>query len=240
MEKKKQGSAMVLAVLMLAFFMTLSLNMYFLADNKAQRAKARSELSGVVGDIDFSSTLGYYEIYLASEYITDGFLTSPDTATTKVGIAIPSYIEYFASIVNGTMEHTAGSSVTASAIFTSTSAIESIDISKFGELWYNAGRSIGGYSLLEIKNSEITTSSPFATTSAFILAVFPVKTVGEETSITSKYTKNISFPSATGLKASNFEIRAERLTGIKYVSDTEYTIISDSIESVEVINKGNN
>jgi hypothetical protein len=50
MDKKKQGSAMVLAVLMLAFFMTLSLNMYFLADNKAQRAKARSELSGVVWD----------------------------------------------------------------------------------------------------------------------------------------------------------------------------------------------
>ena len=243
MDNKKQASAMVLAVLILAFFMTLSLNMYFLADNKAQRAKVRSELSDIVGDIDFSSTLGYYEVYLASEYITKGFVTSPDTATTSVGIAIPSYIEYFASMVSGTIEYTSGSSITASAILTNPLVADFedrewvVDNSKFSELWYVSGRGIGGYTLEEIKKADGTTVGVFSTKANFISAVFTTHTVGEETTITSIYTKDISFPAATELEASNFEIRAERLTGVKYVSAAEYTIVSDRIKSIEVINK---
>lgn len=243
MDKKTQASAMVLAVLILAFFMTLSLNMYFLADNKAQRAKARSELSDVVGDIDFSSTLGYYEVYLASEYITKGFVTSPDAVTTSVGIAIPSYIEYFSSMVSGTIEYTSGSSITASAILTNPFVANfedrewTIDNSKFSELWYVAGRGIGGYALEEIKKADGTTVGAFSTKANFISNIFTTHTVGEETNISSIYAKNIVFPSATDLEESVFEVRAERLTGIKYVSSAEYTIISDRIKSIEVINR---
>lgn len=73
---KKKGSAMVLAILLLAFFMALSLNMWFISQKKAQRAGDKIVGNSVLTDIDGSSTLGYYEFYLATEYMTKGFVTT--------------------------------------------------------------------------------------------------------------------------------------------------------------------
>ena len=73
---KKKGSAMILAILLLAFFMALSLNMWFISQKKAQRAGDKIIGNSVLTDIDGSSTLGYYEFYLATEYMTKGFVTT--------------------------------------------------------------------------------------------------------------------------------------------------------------------
>lgn len=73
---KKKGSAMILAILLLAFFMALSLNMWFISQKKAQRAGDKIIGNSVLTDIDGSSTLGYYEFYIATEYMTKGFVTT--------------------------------------------------------------------------------------------------------------------------------------------------------------------
>lgn len=73
---KKKGSAMVLAILLLAFFMALSLNMWFISQKKAQRAGDKIIGNSVLTDIDGSSTLGYYEFFLATEYMAKGFVTT--------------------------------------------------------------------------------------------------------------------------------------------------------------------
>lgn len=81
---KKKGSAMVLAILLLAFFMALSLNMWFISQKKAQRAGDKIIGNSVLTDIDGSSTLGYYEFYIATEYMTKGFVTT-GTYTVPTG-----------------------------------------------------------------------------------------------------------------------------------------------------------
>lgn len=245
--KKKQGSAMVLAVLMLAFFMTLSLNMYFLAENKAKRAQSRSEFISVVGDIDSSSTLGYYELYLASEYIIKGFITSPDVVTTRVGIAIPSYIEYFSSYVSGDLEYNPGASITASAILTAGTGINdrewSVVPENLKELWYSGSqKSIGGYSfdkLEDLGTGSIYDSDDFSDASNFAYQLIPAGSTNA--SIVSNYSKDITFPEDTALNIlkNQFEIIVERRTDIKS-SGSAFEIVLDRINSIEVINKGNN
>ncbi len=88
---KKKGSAMVLAILLLAFFMALSLNMWFISQKKAQRAGDKIVGNSVLTDIDGSSTLGYYEFYLATEYMTKGFVTFISTGTYTVPTSTTTY-----------------------------------------------------------------------------------------------------------------------------------------------------
>ena len=66
--KKQQGSALILAILLLAFFMALSLNMLTISRAKAQRAGDTVIGNKVLSDSDSASTLGYYEYNLALEY----------------------------------------------------------------------------------------------------------------------------------------------------------------------------
>lgn len=97
---KKQGSAMVLAILLLSFFMALSLNMWYISQKKAQRAGDIVIGNRVLTDIDSSSTLGYYEFYLATEYMVNGFVTSPSSYTLLT------------TTTNATMNYTSGTAFT--------------------------------------------------------------------------------------------------------------------------------
>jgi len=75
---KKKGSSMVFTVLMLAFFLALSLNIYFLARKKAERASIKVQGEVVTNNIDIASSLGYQELLLAEEFVRIGFLYDKD------------------------------------------------------------------------------------------------------------------------------------------------------------------
>lgn len=78
MKKKENASAIVLAILMLAFFMALSLNMYYLTKKKGEKAAAKARGVEVTGEIDRGSSLGYYELFLADQYVSNGFFLDKD------------------------------------------------------------------------------------------------------------------------------------------------------------------
>ena len=71
---KKKGSALVFSVLMLAFFLALSLNIYFLARKKAERAGVKVRGEKTTNNIDIASSLGYQELFLAQNFVRLGFL----------------------------------------------------------------------------------------------------------------------------------------------------------------------
>ena len=244
---KKQGSAMVLAILLLSFFMALSLNMWYISQKKAQRAGDIVIGNRVLTDIDSSSTLGYYEFYLATEYMVNGFVTSPSsytlsTATTNAtitytsgtaftttyeGISLENERQYF-----GAYLYTSGS-----ALSTSANAIlkkEVIENSKLKsrewetvgvtgaaikELWESTPntKSIGGYKIVSING--ISYSSPYTLPSA-------------TTDILIVYEKEIYFNSnnKNKNKSISYIIKVER----KIKTDSSGDIDSDSIENITV------
>lgn len=74
MNKKEgeQGSAIILAILLLAFFMALSMNMFFIAREKSKNAGVKAAGVRVLSNIDGGASVGYYELALASNYVTEG------------------------------------------------------------------------------------------------------------------------------------------------------------------------
>lgn len=98
--KKNKGSAMVLSILLLAFFMALSLNMFYITMKKGQRAGFKVKGQTVFSGIDESTTVGYHELYLAGELVNIGslfdashpaitgngsYFTDPASYTTEAG-----------------------------------------------------------------------------------------------------------------------------------------------------------
>ena len=84
---KRKGSALVFSVLILSFFLALSLNLYFIARKKAESAGVKLKGERVTNNIDMASSLGYQELYLAENFVRLGF---PYDKTTHSG-AIDMY-----------------------------------------------------------------------------------------------------------------------------------------------------
>lgn len=225
--KKEKASAMVMAVLILAFFMTLSLNMYFLAGNKAERATFRSEGTTIMGDMDASTTLGYYELFVASEYITKGFIIN--FGTTHSGIRLPSYIEYFAHKLDSTTGNAIiTNNITSPAIAREWSVIDG----NLKELWHGGGEtSIGGYKFKYFKKNKND-----LITYLDITAIIPSGTSGTAFAI---YNKTVIFPSdsALNLEKSEFEIEVTRNSTFSVNASIISDITSDKIEEIKVIKK---
>ncbi len=96
MKNKENASAIVLAILMLAFFMALSLNMYYLTQKKGERAAAKAEGVAVTGQIDGGSSLGYYELFMADQYVSKGYFldkTHPNVASKNYDNGTYAYTE---------------------------------------------------------------------------------------------------------------------------------------------------
>ncbi len=62
----EKGSAIILAILLLAFFMALTMSMYFLAEKKAEMAGLKSRGTKELASIDSGTSIAYYEMGLAS------------------------------------------------------------------------------------------------------------------------------------------------------------------------------
>lgn len=252
---KKQGSAMVLAILLLSFFMALSLNMWYISQKKAQRAGDIVIGNRELTDIDSSSTLGYYEFYLATEYMVNGFVTSPSS--------------YTLTTTNGTMNYTSGTAFTTtyeginlenerqyfgayldtsgSALSTSSNAIlkeevienhklksrnwatkaDGITGSAITELWYDTNeKSVGGYEI----TSLIVGVTP-VTTNNFKVVVGA--TSGTEVDVATIYEKTIHFPGTTKNESITYKVEVTRNSTINKTS-SPYSIVEDSIENITV------
>lgn len=245
---KEQGSAMVLAVLILAFFMTLSLNMYFLAEKKAQRAGVKSEGTVILSDIDASSTLGYYELFLASEYLTKGFYNNMSKTdfegwiagtnlTTPIGIKINNPSHYFSNFVSGTIAGTTGTGVITTQAGINLVETREWDVvdNNLEELWEDYDKkSIGGYKIsgLEIAGAAFAfplTYTNFAADALQLTVATPTKQV------ITVYEKVIVFPTNGGInEKSEFHIKVTRKNTLG-TSGSSYKINFDRIETIEVI-----
>ena len=82
MDKKKRGSALILAILILSFFMALTMNMYYMAQKKSERAGIKSKGIKSLGEINFGSALGMYE-YRLSQWFEQGVTEGVVGSTTE-------------------------------------------------------------------------------------------------------------------------------------------------------------
>ena len=255
---KKQGSAMVLAILLLSFFMALSLNMWYISQKKAQRAGDIVIGNRVLTDIDSSSTLGYYEFYLATEYMVNGFVTSPSAytlpistttyaistspvafSTTYEGINLENERQYFGSYISTT----GALSSTANAILEKDEIVggnlksrtwnRTFAGAKITELWEKStGESVGGYKIISLKVKPIiaSTYNTLDTTdiNAFTKAINGVGSYNIKTI----YEKTIHFPGTTKNESITYKVEVTRNSTINNTSP--YSIVEDSIENITV------
>lgn len=71
---KKKGSALILSILMLSFFMTITLTMYYIARNRNKRSIYKIQGMRISSGLDSGSAIAHYELYLADEYVSKGHL----------------------------------------------------------------------------------------------------------------------------------------------------------------------
>ena len=248
---KERGSAMVLAILLLSFFMALSLNMWFLSQKKAQRAGDKIIGNKVLTDIDGSSTLGYYEFYLATEYLTKGFVTSTSYgaiptvsttyssvdgtgietfSTTYEGIQLERIQDYFGSYLSSSGAlSTSANAILREEVITGTKLESRRWLNGLGtisELWSDFSReSLGGYKIDTIKVEGLLVADKSAFDTAMGSTAKKVSTL---------YKKTIYFSSTSAkLNPITYNIMVERESEIKQTGST-YDYTSDEIKEIIV------
>lgn len=92
---KRKGSALVFSVLMLAFFLALSLNIYFVARKKAERAGVKVTGEKTTNNINMSSSIGYQELLLAEAFVREGFpyTTSHPAGSSTNSLGFDNYYD---------------------------------------------------------------------------------------------------------------------------------------------------
>ena len=246
---KKKGSAMVLAILLLAFFMALSLNMWFISQKKAQRAGDKIIGNSVLTDIDGSSTLGYYEFYLATEYMTKGFVTTGTytPSTTVYGIGGVPNTTTIEGIILANEKQYFGSYLTSSgALTTSANAIlDANTVSALGVVISREWTPTGGAIISELwESNDWTNQESFG---KYKISTVLVGTVGvsnkedfldELSSSTSKkietnYIKNINLTTSDSNKnrETSYIITAKRISNVT-LSGTAIQFESDQISDI--------
>ncbi|ADO82280.1 hypothetical protein [Ilyobacter polytropus] len=75
---EKNGSAIILSVMCLAFFLSMSLNIYYTGAKKAESAIDKVTGEKITNNIDTASSIGYQELYLAENFVRKGFIYDDD------------------------------------------------------------------------------------------------------------------------------------------------------------------
>lgn len=261
--KKQQGSALILAILLLAFFMALSLNMLTISRAKAQRAGDTVIGNKVLSDSDSASTLGYYEYNLALEYVKKGFVTTPEayyltsggilsTTTSNItieGISLSSDREYFGSYIS---KKGTGFATTANALLQSETTTGSGSTLKLvsrnwnanaggvlRDLWYNVtGTSIGGYKIFSLQAKTGSTTTTVISGGALVGStnVFDANVSTVVGNVVTVYSKNIVFNSlnTTINGSSTYVVYVTRKSVFDGAKAESQRIESDTLESIVV------
>lgn len=88
---KKKGSALILSILMLSFFMTITLTMYYIARNRNKRSIYKIKGMRLSSGLDSGSAIAHYELYLADEYVSKGHPYDPATTTSYGAYEVDEY-----------------------------------------------------------------------------------------------------------------------------------------------------
>ena len=262
--KKQQGSALILAILLLAFFMALSLNMLTISRAKAQRAGDTVIGNKVLSDSDSASTLGYYEYNLALEYVKKGFVTTTGTAyaltvggilstttsnITVEGISLSSDRDYFGSYISkkGTNFATTANALLQSETTTgSGSTIKLVSRNwntnaggELRDLWYNVtGTSIGGYKIFSLQAKTGSTTTTVISGGALVGStnVFDANVSTIVGNVVTVYSKNIIFNSlnTTINGNSTYVVYVTRKSVFDGAKAESQRIESDTLESIVV------
>jgi len=106
---KKKGSALILSILMLSFFMTITLTMYYVARNRNKRSIYKIQGMRISSGLDSGSAIAHYELYLADKYVSQGYLYErPDYKGNNE--------DYSISTTTGTIKYTMEIGTTGGAI----------------------------------------------------------------------------------------------------------------------------
>ncbi|WP_372715120.1 hypothetical protein, partial [Ilyobacter sp.] len=100
-KKRKKGSAVILSIMLLAFFFATALNIYYTGQKKSESAIDKVTGEKVSNYIDIASSIGYQELYLAENFVRKGFVYDPghdaskdDTDSYVVPSEDKSYFDY--------------------------------------------------------------------------------------------------------------------------------------------------
>ncbi len=100
-KKREKGSAVILSIMLLAFFLATALNIYYTGQKKSESAIDKVTGEKVSNYIDIASSIGYQELYLAENFVRKGFLYDPghpaslgDTDSYAVPSEDKSYFDY--------------------------------------------------------------------------------------------------------------------------------------------------
>lgn len=106
---KKKGSALILSILMLSFFMTITLTMYYIARNRNKRSIYKIKGMRISSGLDSGSAIAHYELYLADEYVSKGhpYATSASAVSNYL---VDDYTQA-SSTIQYTSEVTSGSKI---------------------------------------------------------------------------------------------------------------------------------
>lgn len=91
--KRDNGSAIILAILLLTFAMALSLNMFYMAQKKSERAGSKKKGIKIESNIDGGSSIAYFELNYAKA-LENQKISVNDTSTPS---ALNQYTDYFAA-----------------------------------------------------------------------------------------------------------------------------------------------
>ncbi|BDU49579.1 hypothetical protein [Haliovirga abyssi] len=98
--KREKGSAIILAILILSFFMALSMNMFYISRQKANKATIKIKGNKVLSKIDVGASLGALEYATAILYEQPGVLD--DVNNSNLDILLNRYGEYFIGRIDTT------------------------------------------------------------------------------------------------------------------------------------------
>lgn len=102
MKKREKGAAMVLALLVLMFFMAISLNVFFIAEKQAKKAGIRVVGNKAQSVIDTGANLGMYEVRTAFRYMRGNMNSAvTDMAANQGGIDFTNGAEVVESVRAG-------------------------------------------------------------------------------------------------------------------------------------------
>ncbi|MGM0509264.1 MAG: hypothetical protein ACQERZ_08925 [Fusobacteriota bacterium] len=159
--EKERGSALILAILVLSFFMALTMNMYYMAEKKAERSGIKALGIKSLGQINLGSSLGVYEYRMSQNYeqgVTPGSIveatalyslatTSGLGVTTDDAIRLSNFADFFTSILSqGSPDTTTDSAVSRLYDDVNTALTHSII----------SNRSVGGYRPVQLVDDEVT------------------------------------------------------------------------------------
>jgi hypothetical protein len=175
--KFKKGSALILSVLLLAFFTVMSLNIYYFGRKKSESTTDKIFGEKVSNYIDIASSIGYQELYIAENFVKKGavydnshpasednysqpsssksYLKSDGTFSEKYsGIQLNRFSQYFDSYWDYKLEDEDGKNTKDSQKIILT---ENIDNSKVqSRTWQSGGVPRKAFKLWEITGTEDT------------------------------------------------------------------------------------